>query len=117
MKIPLKNTPINYSKSDDLKNIEKQNIETSNKKELIEGFYFSISLIISGMIFLFIFVFFRIEVLTKVVAYTMIFARSFSFGENLNKLNKNGAYLKSIITITNFITALITLYKTFKKPY
>lgn len=158
---------------------EKIKKEKSSEEILIEGFAFSISLMISGVVLLFIPDFFRVELLTKGIAYAIIFAGLFSVGGDLNKLNgskttiglddfalgiffifssilihnyfthiffnvvtalvfffgtygtlkgtihltfgvyktqvKSEAWIKGIITVISFITALITLYETFRK--
>lgn len=165
--------------SSNQENIDDKEREKSNQDDLISGFAFSLAAMICGILLLSLPEYFKYEMLTKIIAYALIFGGMFSVGGDLNKLNgdkttlgiddftlgvflifssifvhsyfnnlfancivalifflgvfgtikgiihfisgifktqtKNDAWIKALITLLSFVTALVTLYEALKK--
>lgn len=71
--------------SSDQGNIE--NEKKSTQEDLVDGFAFSLAAMICGIVLFFLPDYFKYEILTKIIAYILVFAGMFSVGGELNKLN------------------------------
>lgn len=68
-------------------NDKEQEKEKSDQDDLISGFSFGLAAMVCGIILLSLPEYFKYEMLTKGIAYVLIFGGMFSVGSDLNKLN------------------------------